>query len=161
MCPQMKIHPARRFPMYTGFPCSKYYQRVRLPLWHQSAFRCASGLFYLMPTSIKTTMDLPGSSTFPFSDRAVRLYPAGVSGNLAIGGCLHGAFRRNNFVGPRTMLLRGLHRFTCVTARSSLCLHLNHVVTSMSLRLDSQWGGFTPCWDGNFTRWKRQAFLAY
>jgi hypothetical protein len=37
-----------------------------------------------------------------------------------------------------------LNRFTCVTARSSLCLRLTHLVTSMSPRLDSRWGGSFP-----------------
>src|SRR6516225_2217199 len=34
-----------------------------------------------------------------------------------------------------------LNRFTCVTAWTSLCLRLTHVVASMSPRLDSRWGG--------------------
>jgi hypothetical protein len=37
-----------------------------------------------------------------------------------------------------------LNRFTCVTARASLCLRLAHVVTSMRPRLDSRWGGSFP-----------------
>ncbi len=37
-----------------------------------------------------------------------------------------------------------LYRFTCVTAWTSLCLRLTHVVTFMSPRLDSQWGGSSP-----------------
>ena len=40
--------------------------------------------------------------------------------------------------------LTRLNRFTCVTARSSLCLRLTHFVTSMSPRLDSRWGGSFP-----------------
>ncbi len=42
---------------------------------------------------------------------------------------------------PHTALLT---RFTFVTARALLCLCLAHVVTSMSPRLDSQWGGSFP-----------------
>src|SRR5438270_272711 len=38
----------------------------------------------------------------------------------------------------------GLNRFTCVTAWTSLCLRLTHVVTFMSPRLDSRWGGSSP-----------------
>ena len=53
--------------------------------------------------------------------------------------------------------LTRLNRFTCVTACPSLCLRLAHVVTSISPRLDSRWGGCTPCRCGNLTRWKRQA----
>ena len=34
-----------------------------------------------------------------------------------------------------------LNRFTCVTAWTSLCLRLTHVVTFMSPRLDSRWVG--------------------
>ena len=41
--------------------------------------------------------------------------------------------------------LTRLDRFTCVTARPSLCLRLAHVVTSISPRLDSRWGGLAPC----------------
>src|ERR1700730_3729237 len=41
---------------------------------------------------------------------------------------------------------------TRVTARASLCLRLAHVVTSISPRLDSRWGGSSPCRGGNFTR---------
>ena len=40
--------------------------------------------------------------------------------------------------------LTRLTRFTFVTARALLCLRLAHVVTSMSPRLDSQWGGSFP-----------------
>ena len=54
--------------------------------------------------------------------------------------------------------LTRLNRFTCVTARPSLCLRLAHVVTSISPRLDFRWGGFPPCRGGNFTRWMRQAW---
>ena len=52
-----------------------------------------------------------------------------------------------------------LNPFTCVTARLSLCLHLTHIVTSMSPRLDSGWSGSPPFPDGNFTRWIRPALL--
>jgi len=37
-----------------------------------------------------------------------------------------------------------VNRFTCVTAWTSLGLRLAHVVTSMSPRLDSRWGGSFP-----------------
>src|ERR1700740_2787161 len=47
-----------------------------------------------------------------------------------------------------------LNRFTCVTAWTSLCLRLTHVVTFMSPRLDSRWGGSSPFRGGNLTRTK-------
>ena len=52
-----------------------------------------------------------------FSARAVRSDPAAVSSHLALDGDL---------------------------PRASLCLRLTHVVTSMSPRLDSRWGGSFP-----------------
>src|SRR5437870_9308166 len=45
---------------------------------------------------------------------------------------------------PPDVRVTRLNRFTCVTARTSLCLRLAHVVTSMSPRLDSRWGGSFP-----------------
>ena len=45
-----------------------------------------------------------------------------------------------------------LDRFTCVTAWTSLCLRLTHVVAFMSPRLDSRWGGSSPFRGGNLTR---------
>jgi hypothetical protein len=53
------------------------------------------------------------------------------------------AFQVFDPVGPRTIFTR-LNRFTCVTARASLCLRFAHVVTSMNARLDSRWGGSFP-----------------
>ena len=47
-------------------------------------------------------------------------------------------------VGLRMIYLTRLTRFTFVTARALLCLRLAHVVTSMSPRLDSRWGGSFP-----------------
>lgn len=56
------------------------------------------------------------------------------------------------FRRPSVVVVTRLNRFTCVTAQMSLCLHLTHVVASMSPRLDSWWGGSSPCQGGNLTR---------
>jgi hypothetical protein len=53
---------------------------------------------------------------------------------------------------PPVYRVTRLNRFTCVTARTSLCLRLAHVVTSISPRLDSWWGGSSPCQGGNHAR---------
>src|SRR4029450_4423264 len=77
---------------------------------------------------------VPGVS---ISDRAVLSDPAGVSRALALAIAYCSLPGVRPFRPPVVVVTR-LNRFTCVTARSSLCLHLTHVVTSMSPRLDSQ-----------------------
>ena len=79
-----------------------------------------------------------------FSERAVRSDPAAVSGHLALDGDLLLPSSHYDSVGLRIHIFTRLNRFTCVTARASLCLRLAHVVTSMSPRLDSRWGGSFP-----------------
>lgn len=91
------------------------------------------------------------------SARAMLSDPAGVSGSHRPCRLPTLAFQLFDTVGLRTIVTR-LNRFTCVTARASLCLRLAHVVTFMSPRLDSRWGGSSPFRGGNFTRWKRQAY---
>ena len=91
--------------------------------------------------------DLSGSLRFldtSFYERAVRSDPAAVSSHLALDGDLLVPSSHYNSVGLRMIYLTRLTRFTFVTARALLCLRLAHVVTSMSPRLDSQWGGSFP-----------------
>jgi hypothetical protein len=79
-----------------------------------------------------------------FSARAVRSDPAAVSSHLALDGDLLLPSSHYDPVGLRFLTFTRLIRFTYVTARASLCLRLTHVVTSMSPRLDSRWGGSFP-----------------
>src|SRR5262249_53081913 len=59
---------------------------------------------------------------------------------VAVAYCCLPSFRPCR---PPDRLTR-LNRFTCVTARTSLCLRLAHVVAAMRPRLDSRWGGSFP-----------------
>jgi hypothetical protein len=122
------------------------------------------GVRFLMdgPFSLRTRpvvsddQDRRGSPRFRFasvSTRAVLSDPAGVSSPHASFGSL---LLPSKFSPPVYRVTR-LNRFTCVTARTSLCLRLAHVVTSTSPRLDCWWGGSSPCQRGNHTRWKRPA----
>ena len=79
-----------------------------------------------------------------FSARAVRSDPAAVSSHLALDGDLLLPSSHYDPVGLRFLTFTRLIRVTYVTARASLCLRLTHVVTSMSPRLDSRWGGSFP-----------------
>jgi hypothetical protein len=98
----------------------------------------------------------PRSLDASFSVRAVLSDPAGVSGTLAITGayCCLPRFRPCR---PPGHSLTRLNRFPCSTARTSPCLRLAHVVTSMSPRLGSRWVA-GPCRGGNRTRWTRQVY---
>src|SRR5262245_11428079 len=114
-----------------------------------SDFRDSVGLPMDGPFSRPTqgvAQDRRGSPRFrhaSLSARAVLSDPAGVSGPLALAGtywCLP-SFRPCR---PPVDRITRLHRFTCVTARTSLCLRLAHRVTSIRPRLDSRWGGSFP-----------------
>lgn len=70
------------------------------------------------------------------------------------------AFQVFDLVGPRTILTR-LNRFTCITARMSLCLRLAHVVTSTRSRLDSWWMGFILARTGIAPAENTRLFLAH
>jgi hypothetical protein len=86
------------------------------------------------------------------SVHAVLLDPAGFSGDhrlLSAAYCCLPDFRPCRH--PDVRVTR-LNRFTCVTAWTSLCLRLTHVVAFMSPRLDSRWGGSSPFRGGNLTR---------
>lgn len=74
----------------------------------------------------------------------MRSDPAAVSSHLALDGDLLVPSSHYDAVGLRMIYLTRLTRFTFVTARPLLCLRLAHVVTSMSPRLDSRWGGSFP-----------------
>jgi len=73
------------------------------------------------------------------SAHAVLLDPAGVSSDHRLCGrlLLPSRFSTLSASGCVTRL----NRFTCVTAWTSLGLRLTHVVTFMSPKLDSWWGG--------------------
>ena len=75
------------------------------------------------------------------SAHAVLLDPAGVSNDHRLCGRLLLPSRYSTL--SASGCVTRLNRFTCVTAWTSLCLRLTHVVTFMSPRLDSQWGGST------------------
>ena len=132
--------------MYAAFPRSEYYQRIRLPLQRLPFSgmipfvrhtRCASAAH----------RDHTGSLRFldtSFYERAVRPDPAAVSSHLALNGDLLVPSSHHDAVGLRMILLNEAEPLHFVTARALLCLRLAHVVTSMSPRLNSRWGGSLP-----------------
>ena len=132
--------------MYAAFPRSEYYQRIRLPL----QLLPFSGMFHVVRhTQCISAMHQDHNGSLRFLDasvsaRAVRSDPAAVSSHLALDGDLLLPSSHYDPVGLRIVTFTRLIRFTYVTARASLCLRLTHVVTSMSPRLDSRWGGSFP-----------------
>src|SRR5262245_23521984 len=130
--------------MYAAFPRSEYYQRVRLPAWRLPSSGWSIRSTYsteMRPT--KTMLDLSGSLTLPFPGVPCSQTPprSPTTSPLAVAYCCLPGFRPRR---PADHRLTRLNRFTCVTARPSLCLRLAHVVTSMNPRLDSRWGGSFP-----------------
>src|SRR5262249_54179629 len=93
--------------------------------------------------AFKTIVDLPGSVTLPYPPVPCSQTPPESPAPSPLAGaywCLP-SIRPCRPPGYR---LTRLNRFTCVTARTSLCLRLAHVVASMSPRLDSRWSGSFP-----------------
>jgi len=119
-------------PPVRGFPTLRV-----LPAGPTSIAASASpmdGPFRRRTPFAKTTMDLPGSATLPFpSCRALRprrglRFPSPVSE-------IYYSLPSFRPCRPPVVLTR-LNRFTCVTARTSLCLRLPRVVTFAGPRLD-------------------------
>lgn len=141
--------PAPPLPHVRGFPA-----RGVLPAGPTSIE--ASAFLRLEPFGLRTrpaartTMDLPGSWVLSFPSVPCSQTPPRSPATIAFCGCLPwpSKFSTLSALGCITRL----HRFTCVTARMSLCLRLAHFVTSMRPRLDSRWGGCPPFRGGNFTR---------
>jgi hypothetical protein len=126
--------------MYAAFPRSEYYQRIRLPL-QRLPF---SGMIHIVRHTQPTEgagQDHSGSLRFldtSFSERAVPTTPPQSPATLPFAVCLLLPSSHYNAVGLRVYIFTRLNGFTFVTARSSLCLRLAHVVTLMSPRLDSR-----------------------
>ena len=137
--PALRVHMSESdFHRRIGFPQSDSFGRPTRPAGRDGD---GSPRFLTHPF-----LDVPCSQTPPQSPAVIAicdrlLLPSRYS-TLSACGCR----------------LTRLNRFTCVMARPSLCLPLAHVVTSISPRLDSRWGGLAPCRSGNFTRWMRQAW---
>ena len=125
--------------MYAAFPRSEYYQRVRLPPSLLSPSGWSIRLTYSACFPGQDGSGSPRCHDASISVHAVLLDPAGVSSDLRLCGrlLLPSRFSTLSASGYVTRL----NRFTCVTAWTSLCLRLTHVVTFMSPRLDSRWGG--------------------
>src|SRR5260370_5488059 len=148
---------ASPLPLVRGFPALRVpYGRVRLPPSHQPSSEWFFRSTYSadMRPRRRWISQVPDAS---ISGRAVLLDPAAVSGGHRHSDRLLLPSRYSTLSACGCRLTR-LDCFTCVTARPSLCLRLAHVVTSISPRLDSRWGGLAPCRGGNFTRWMRQAW---
>src|SRR5262249_12450883 len=94
-------------------------------------------------SAVKTVVDLPGSARLPCPSMPCSQTPPESPAPPPFAGaywCLP-SFRPCR---PPDYRVTRLNRFTCVTACTSLGLRLAHVVTSMSPRLDSRWGGSFP-----------------
>ena len=98
----------------------------------------------------RPAVDLPGAMPLPFPPVPCSQTPPDSPTTIASSGrlLLPSRFSTLSASGYVTRL----NRFTCVTAWTSLCLRLTHVVTFMSPRLDSRWGGSSPFRGGNLTR---------
>ena len=135
-------HSASPLPPVRGFPALRVpYGRVRLP----SSLRLPLRRFPIgWPTQPSKQLRRRWISQVPdasVSGRAVLLDPAAVSGSHRLLRLPTIAFQNYDSVGLRMTTLRGSIASLLVTACPSLCLRLAHVVTSISPRLDSRWGG--------------------
>jgi hypothetical protein len=146
MFPRLSFTLPRPFPMYAAFPRSEY-------LWTSPTSAAAFASLRNDPFRSAYSIRLPPdqdhggslrSLDAPISEHAVPSDPAAVSGPLALYGDLLLPSGHYDSVGLRILILTRLNSFTCVTACSSLCLRLAHVVTFTSPRLDSRWGGSFP-----------------
>lgn len=152
-------HSASPLPLVRGSPALRVpYGRVRLPPSPQHP----SGWSIRFAYSVRMLPDQDGGGsprflTLPSPDVPCAQTPPQSPAVIATCDRLLLPSRYSTLSACGRRLTR-LNRFTCVTARPSLCLRLAHVVTSISPRLDYRWGGCTPCRCGNLTRWKRQAW---
>ena len=145
MCPLASLALPRPFPLYAAFPRSEYpmgesdfHHRVRFPMDGPSGRRTQ-----LNSRSAKTMVDLSGPSMLPFPSVPCSQTPPQSPAPSPLREPTV-AFQVFRPCRPADYRVTRLNRFTCVTARSSLCLRLTHLVTSMSPRLDSRWGGSFP-----------------
>src|SRR5215813_703925 len=129
----------RRFPMCAAFPRAEYYQRLRLPRQHRPSSGWSFQSAY-SPDHVKTVVDLPGSVTLPSPSVPCSQTPPESPAPSPLAGA-YWCLPRVRPCRPPVATITRLHRFTCVTARTSLCLRLAHVVASISPRLDSRWSG--------------------
>lgn len=156
MCPCHACCSVPRLPHVRGFPA------LRVLRTDPTSYATSAFVWLVLSVGLLDNFrrqDRIGSPRFldaSFSTRAVLSDPAGVSGSHGHWRLPTLAFQVFDPVGLRTIFTR-LNRFTCVTARVSLCLRLAHVVTFISPRLDSRWIGSSPCRGGNRTHWKHQA----
>ena len=139
--------------MCAAFPRSEYYQRVRLPPPRLPPSGRSLRLAYSI-NPIKTAVDLPGPSTRPSPSMPRSQTPPGSPAPSPLADA-YSCLPRLQPCRPPDFMVTRLDRFLCSTARTSPCLRLAHVVTSMSPRLGSRWVA-SPCRSGNCTRWTRQ-----
>src|SRR5262249_55991823 len=107
-------------------------------------------------SAVKTVVDLPGSARLPCPSVPCSQTPPESPAPPPFAGAYSCLPSFRPFRPPDYRVTR-LNRFTCFTAWTSLGVRLAHVVTSMSPRLDSRWGGSFPLPGGYRTRWKRPA----
>ena len=113
--------------MYAAFPRSEYYQRVRLP----PSLLSPSGWSIRLTYSVRylqteTAVDLPGAMTLPFLSMPCSQTPPESPATIAFCGRLLLPSRYSTL--SASGCVTRLNRFTCVTAWTSLCLRLTHVV---------------------------------
>jgi len=131
--PAPPLPPVRGFPARRVLPADPTSTTALAFLWMVLSVG-------LLDSPFKTVVDLPGSVTLPCPPVPCSQTPPESPVPSPLAGtylCLP-SFRPCR---PPDSRITRLHRFTCVTARTSLGLRLTHVVTSMSPRLDSRWSG--------------------
>lgn len=142
-----EIHSSYRFPMYKAFPCSEYYQQLRLLSLHPLFLRIIPFVpRYLLPRQQQISQ-VPGISIFHTccASKPRRCAPilAIVDGSF----CLPAA----KYCRPPRVRSYEANYFTFVTARMSLCLRLVQWVAPLNSKLDSGCGGSTACPGRNYT----------
>src|SRR5215510_8245045 len=134
--PAPPLPPVRGFPARRVLPADPTSTTASAFLWMVHSV----GLLESPP---KTVVDLPGSVALPSPPVPCSQTPPESPAPSPFPGAYWCLPSIRPCRPPDDRLTR-LNRFTCVTARTSLCLRLAHVVTSMRPRLDSRWGGSFP-----------------
>ncbi len=138
--PEPATQPASLLPHVHGFPVLRVLPASPTSTVASVSLRLIHSVDILGPFS--TGQDGGGSPRChdaSVSVHAVRSDPAGFSDDLASIGRLLWPSRFSTL--SASGCVTRLNRFTCVTAWTSFCLRLTHVVAFMSPRLDSRWDG--------------------
>jgi hypothetical protein len=118
----------------------------------------SSGILSSLTLRAKTAVDLSGSLMLPSPNVPCSLTPPQSPATSPLAVTYYCLPATTTLSACGFLPLRGSIASLALRPARRSCLRLAHVVTSISPRLDSRWGGSSPCRGGNHTRWKHQAW---